>query len=168
MPPNIAPLPHQFLRMHAIRSGMDLLMFAHKSHLTHSDAALGLRGLGRAHHRVLYFLSRNPGQTVGNLLDTLGVTKQSLMRVTRELKRIGLIEQRTGEHDRRQRLLFLTSEGKELEHNLFDNLHKNMARAYTAAGEDAVKGYWTLMQHLMDEETHQRFLTFVNLGDVPS
>lgn len=141
-------------------------MFAHKSHLAHSDAALALRGLGRAHHRVLYFLSRNPGQSVGNLLDTLGVTKQSLMRITRELKRIGLIEQRTGDRDRRQRLLFLTSAGKKLEHDLFDDLHKNMARAYTAAGEDAVKGYWTLMQHLMDEETHQRFLNFVDSDDV--
>lgn len=164
MPTILYPPRAQFLRPQAIRSGMDLLMFAHKSHLAHADAALAERGLGRAHHRVLYFLSRRPGEPVGALLDTLGVTKQSLNRVARDLMREGLVEQRVGERDRRQRLLFLTEAGRELEQRLFDQLHENMTRACALAGEEAVRGYWCLMQHLMDDTTQERFRTFAAPG----
>jgi DNA-binding MarR family transcriptional regulator len=125
---------------------MDLLMFAHKSHLAHADEALADRGLGRAHHRVLYLLSRNPGGTVTNLLEALGITKQSLGRVMSDLRREELVETRVGERDRRTKLLFLTNKGAELESSLFNELHDNMARAYAAAGEEAVKGYWWLRQ----------------------
>nr|WP_093334425.1 MarR family transcriptional regulator [Sphingomonas rubra] len=158
----VAPPPNQFLRSDAIRSGMDLLMFAHKSHLNRADVALAARGLGRAHHRALYFLSRRPGQTVGELVDTLGITKQSFGRVKTDLERAGLIETRKGQTDQRQRLIYLTDVGQKLEHDLFEQLHQNMARAYAAAGEQAVKGYWTLMQHLMDANTHSRFLAFAD------
>jgi DNA-binding MarR family transcriptional regulator len=156
----IAPPSAQFLRSDAIRGGMDLLMFAHKSHLAHADEALAERGLGRAHHRVLYLLSRMPGGTVTNLLEALGITKQSLGRVMSDLRREELVETRVGERDRRTKLLFLTSKGAELESKLFDELHDNMARAYAAAGEEAVRGYWSMLQHLMDGSTHQRFLEF--------
>ena len=53
MPDPIKPPPAQFLRDDVIRGGMDLLLFAHKSHLRHSDAELSALGLGRAHHRCL-------------------------------------------------------------------------------------------------------------------
>lgn len=162
MLPTVAPPPNQFLRSEAIRSGMDLLMFPHKSHLNRADAALAARGLGRAHHRALYFLWRRPGQKVGELIDTLGIAKQSFGRVKTDLERAGLIKTRRGRIDQRQRLIYLTDEGRTLEHDLFEQLHQNMARAYAAAGEQAVKGYWTLMQHLMDADAHSRFLTFAD------
>ena len=78
MPKTISPPPAQYLRTDAIRGGMDLLMFAHRSSLSHADQALAEQGLGRAHHRVLYILSRNPGGTVKEILEFLGITKQSL------------------------------------------------------------------------------------------
>lgn len=160
MPRIISPPPAQYLRSDAIRGGMDLLMFAHKSHLAHADEALAERGLGRAHHRILYFLSRKPGGTVKDLLDVLGVTKQSLGRVMKDLLKQDMVESRTGEHDRRTKLLYLTMKGLTLENELFDELHENMARAYAAAGEKSVEGYWVLMQHLMSPGAHTNFLTF--------
>jgi DNA-binding MarR family transcriptional regulator len=139
---------------------MDLLMFAHRSHLLHADEALAEQGLGRAHHRVLYILSRNPGGTVTEVLGFLGITKQSLGRVMKGLQNKGMVEARPGERDRRNKLMYLTSKGYELEKALFDRMHKNMARAYADAGQAAVEGYWTLMQHLMSPATHENFLTF--------
>ena len=156
----ISPPPAQYLRTEAIRGGMDLLMFAHRSHLAHADAALAERGLGRAHHRVLYFLSRKPGATVKELLEVLGITKQSLGRIMKDLLRGDMVEVKAGELDRRTRLLHLTIKGSDLEHELFDELHGNMARAYAAAGEKSVEGYWALMQHLMNPEAHTNFLSF--------
>lgn len=160
MSDTIKPPPAQFLRDDVIRGGMDLLLFAHKSHLRHSDAELAALGLGRAHHRCLYFIGRQPNLSVGDLLSLLGVTKQSLGRVLGALIERGLVEQRTGETDRRQRLLRLTPAGDALEHRLFSGLHQNMSRAYAASGEEAVTGFWTMMQNLMSDEAQRQFAAF--------
>lgn len=153
----LRPPPAQYLRDDAIRGGMDLLFFARRSHLAHADAELAARGLGRAHHRLLYFVGRYSDLSVSDLLKILGVTKQSLGRVMKDLIERGLIVARPGTQDRRRRLLALTPEGQKLEANLFDDLKRNMARAYHEAGETAVTGYWILMQHLMNGEARDQF-----------
>ncbi len=145
----LSPPAEQFLREDAIRGGMDLMFFAHSRHLQHADEELGKRGLGRAHHRVLYFLARKPDLPVNELLTILAITKQSFGRVANALTAQGLMEARPGERDRRQRLLRLTPEGTALEHDLFTVLHTNMATAYAASGGQAVAGFWVVMQHLM-------------------
>ena len=94
-----------FLREPELRRGMELLYFG-QSHLTRTiDRGLAAQGLGRAHHRALYFIARRPDMTVSDLLALLAITKQSLGRVLNELNERGLVETRPGERDRRQRLL---------------------------------------------------------------
>lgn len=98
-------------------SGLDiieLLFFAYRDFVSDPDAILAQYGFGRAHHRVLHFVDRNPGLTVADLLDILKITKQSLGRVLKQLIDSGHIEQRPGEADRRQRLLFTTGKGRSL------------------------------------------------------
>ncbi len=145
----LSPPPEQFLREDAIRGGMDLMLFAHSRHLQHADEELAKRGLGRAHHRVLYFLARKPDMAVSEILTILAITKQSFGRVANALTEQKLIEARPGDRDRRQRLLRLTPEGLKLEQELFIVLHDNMARAYASSGGQAVAGFWVVMQHLM-------------------
>lgn len=153
----VLPPRDQFLREETIRGGMDLLFFANTRHLKHADETLAELGLGRAHHRVMYFVARRPGITVRPLLAILGITKQSFGRVSKHLIDKGLMEQRTGEVDRRQRLLSLTAEGAALEKVIFDDLHDNVARAFSASGGEAVAGFWTVLQHLMGEEARVQF-----------
>src|SRR3546814_1663804 len=108
-----------FLREPEIRRGIELLYFGY-SHMTRSiDRGLAAQGLGRAHHSALYFIARQPDLTVSHLLALLAITKQSLGRVLNELAERVLIESRSGERDRRQRLLRLTEAGakKSEEHN---------------------------------------------------
>lgn len=155
----ILPPAGQFLRDDVIRGGMDLMFFANTRHLQRADAELAKRGLGRAHHRALYFLARSPGISVGELLTILGVTKQSFGRIAKSLMQQGLMEQRAGDRDRRQRLLTLTEEGRALEHAIFAELHANMARAYRAADSAAVGGFWVVLQHLMGDEAQALFAT---------
>ena len=160
MPRIISPPPAQYLRTDAIHGGMDLLMFAHQSHFAHADGTLAEHGLGRAHHRVLYILSRKPGGTVTDLLNILGITKQSLRPITKYLEEKDMVESRSGETDRRTKILYLTSKGKDLENTLSNELYVNMSRAYAAAGKASVEGYWALMQHLMSPAAHKNFLLF--------
>ena len=91
---------------------MGLFFFAYRDFVGDADALLDRQGFGRAHHRVLYFVNLKPGMPVADLLDILKITKQSLARVLRQLIDNGYIEQKTGEADRRQRLLYATEKGR--------------------------------------------------------
>src|SRR4051794_8049115 len=89
----------QFLREPELRRGMELLYFGH-SHLVRAvDEGLAAQGLGRAHHRALYFIARKPDLTVSDLLSLLAITKQSLGRVLNELTERDFVETRAGERD---------------------------------------------------------------------
>lgn len=91
---------------------MGLFFFAYRDFTGDADALLERQGFGRAHHRVLYFVNLRPGMPVADLLDILKITKQSLARVLRQLIDNGYVEQKTGQSDRRQRLLFATDKGR--------------------------------------------------------
>ena len=108
-------------------------------------------GLGRAHHRALHFIGRNPGITVSGLLAILRITKQSLARVLNALVDEGYVSQAPGYEDRRLRLLTLTEKGKALEQRLFDSQREKLSQAYRAAGPQAVQGFRTVMRAMMDK-----------------
>ncbi len=102
--PNGGPLPLDV---------MGLFFFAYRDFVGDADALLERQGFGRAHHRVLYFVNLKPGMPVADLLDILKITKQSLARVLRQLVDNGYVEQKTGDTDRRQRLLYATEKGRD-------------------------------------------------------
>jgi DNA-binding MarR family transcriptional regulator len=93
---------------------IELLFFAYRDFVGDADNELEAFGFGRAHHRVLHFVHRYPGLKVADLLDVLRITKQSLGRVLKQLLDEGYIVQKTGNNDRRQRLLYATPKGEAL------------------------------------------------------
>lgn len=93
---------------------IELLFFAYRDFTSDPDQILSEYGFGRAHHRVLHFVSRRPGLTVADLLDVLKITKQSLARVLKQLIDTGHIVQVQGPKDRRQRELYTTAKGRAL------------------------------------------------------
>ena len=80
---------------------IELLFFAYRDFVSDPDHVLEKFGFGRAHHRVLHFVGRRPGITVGDLLGILGITKQSLARVLTPLMEEDYVVQATGRNDRR-------------------------------------------------------------------
>jgi DNA-binding MarR family transcriptional regulator len=139
-----------FLREDELRQGIELLFYAYRDFTAEADAVLQAFGFGRAHHRVIYFVGRNPGMPVSALLDILKITKQSLSRVLGQLLRQGFVQQRPGT-DRRQRLLELTPQGAELERRLTEDQRALVARAYRAAGADAVEGFRSVLFGMINE-----------------
>lgn len=120
------------------------------------DERLAQHGLGRAHHRALYFIARQPDLTVSDLLRFLNVTKQSLGRVLGELVDRGLVEMRQGRNDRRQRLLRLTPDGQAFESALFDSMRERLSAAYAEAGQGSVTGFWTVLEGLLSPDERSR------------
>jgi DNA-binding MarR family transcriptional regulator len=133
-----------------IRLAQDLLFFAYRDFTTVADKVLEDLNLGRAHHRALHYIGRNPGITVSGLLAILRITKQSLARVLNALLDEGYVVQAPGYEDRRQRLLTLTEKGQALERRLFESQQAKIAAAYQAAGPQAVQGFRAVMRAMMD------------------
>ncbi len=113
---------------------IELVFFAYRDFVGEPDRVLARYGFGRAHHRVLHFVAGRPGLTIAALLDILGITKQSLARVLRDLVEGGFVDSRAGADDRRQRLLHLTPEGRALAAELAERQGRRIAEALRQAG----------------------------------
>jgi DNA-binding MarR family transcriptional regulator len=115
---------------------IELVFFGYRDFVGEPDRVLERYGFGRAHHRVLHFVNRNPGLTIAALLDILNITKQSLARVLKDLIESGYVEQRAGAEDRRQRLLFLPKKGEALAMELAERQSRRITAALAGAGPD--------------------------------
>ena len=138
-----------------IVSLIELLFFAYRDFTSDPDAILAEWGFGRAHHRVIHFVGRNPGMTVAQLLSILGITKQSLGRVLRDLIEKDLVYQRPGDLDRRQRLLFLTKEGEAFRLKLMAPQGERIIRALAEAGDATEPSYRKVLYHLISPENRK-------------
>ena len=127
---------------------IELLFFAYRDFVGDADEVLAEFGFGRAHHRVLHFINRNPGMKVAELLDILKITKQSLGRVLKQLLDEGYVEQKEGATDRRQRLLYVTAKGDGLASRLAGLQTARIDRALAeigAADRDTVRRFLIAM-----------------------
>ena len=147
-----------FLTDEQLRKGIEAMFFAYRGFTADPDRILAQHNYGRAHHRALHFINRSHGTTVNNLLSVLGVTKQSLNRVLRTLIEDGLVESRVGRRDRRERHLFLTDKGRELETALSEAQRARMRAAYRAAGPQAVAGFRQVLEAMMEDDIRQHYI----------
>jgi DNA-binding MarR family transcriptional regulator len=147
---NAAPNP-LFLRDEELTWGIELFDAAYRSVVEEPDRELVRRGLGRNHRWILYLVGRHPGTTMVELLTRLRVAKQTLSRLLNDLVAKGLIARQPNVRDRRQRLLELTKDGRDLEEALHGRLRRRLARAYRAAGAEAVAGHHQVLLGLVEQ-----------------
>lgn len=131
---------------------IELFFFAYRDFVGDPDEILASIGFGRAHHRVLHFVSRNPGMRVTDLLDILRITKQSLGRVLRELVDEGFVESRAGASDRRQRLLYPTAKGEALAREFIALQSRRIAKALAECGPGAEEAARRFLVAMIDRE----------------
>ncbi|WP_114965784.1 MarR family winged helix-turn-helix transcriptional regulator [Alkalilacustris brevis] len=148
-----------FLTDEQLRKGIEAMFFAYRGFTADPDRILSGMDYGRAHHRALHFINRMPGTTVNNLLNILGVTKQSLNRVLRRLIADGLVVSRVGRRDKRERHLYLSEKGEALERELSKAQRARMRKAYRAAGPEAVAGFRQVLEAMMDDEIRHQYLS---------
>lgn len=146
-----------FLTDEQLRQGIEAMFFAYRGFTADPDKILIDMAYGRAHHRAIHFINRAPGTTVNNLLGILGVTKQSLNRVLRTLISDGLVQSQVGKTDKRERHLYLTEAGRALEQTLSDAQRLRMRSAFRDAGPEAVAGFRTVLEAMMDPEMHHSY-----------
>ncbi|WP_444462914.1 MarR family winged helix-turn-helix transcriptional regulator [Rhodobacter capsulatus] len=146
-----------FLTDEQLRKGIEAMFFAYRGFTADPDRILDQHDYGRAHHRAIHFINREPGLTVTTLISVLGVTKQSLNRVLRTLIDDGLVESRVGRRDKRERHLHLTEKGAMLERELSEAQRVRMRAAYRAAGPQAVAGFRQVLEAMMDPAMRRHY-----------
>jgi DNA-binding MarR family transcriptional regulator len=144
---------------------IELLFFAYRDFVSDPDDALAKFGFGRAHHRVLHFVNRNPGMRVADLLDILKITKQSLGRVLKQLVDQGYVVQKEGANDRRQRLLYVTPKGETLAMKLAGLQTARIAGALAELGPGAHEAARRFLIAMLDAEGRDAVLQFIARAD---
>ena len=145
----------------------ELLFFAYRDFTRDPDAILQDFGFGRAHHRVLHFVTRHSGLRVADLLDVLKITKQSLGRVLKQLIDNGYIVQRAGSVDRRERLLYPTASGRALTKRLAAPQLVRLAEALKAAGTDADVVLRRFLQAMINAEERPKVSSIMSSSPAP-
>ncbi len=145
---------------------VELLFFAYRDFTGEADTLLDAFGFGRAHHRVLHFVHRNPGLKVADLLEILNITKQSLARVLKQLVDDGFIEQRAGAADRRQRLLNVTESGRSLALKLAELQTERIKAALDVAGPEARDAVSRFLLAMVSPGDRSRVIELINELDI--
>ena len=132
----------------ALHEAIELLFFGYREFTDRPDRILERRGLGRLHHRILYFVGRNPEVSVKGLLEILGVSKQAINAPLRQLTEMKLVAVAASGTDRRMKMLSLTAEGRRLEAELTGTQMRQLSAAFKAAGASSEDGWFAVMRRL--------------------
>jgi DNA-binding MarR family transcriptional regulator len=143
---------------------IELLFFAYRDFVGDPDQLLDKLGFGRAHHRVLHFVNRNPGMKVAELLDVLKITKQSLGRVLKQLIDQGYVVQKEGA-DRRQRLLYVSPAGEALALKLASLQTARIGRVIDELGPDGRETARRFLAGMIGEEDRESVLRLIARAD---
>jgi DNA-binding MarR family transcriptional regulator len=144
---------------------IELLFFAYRDFVGDPDEVLSKLRFGRAHHRVLHFVNRNPGMKVADLLDILNITKQSLGRVLKQLVDLGYVVQKEGAQDRRQRLLYVTPKGEALALRLAGLQTERINRAFASLGPGAHEAARRFLTAMIDDDNREGVLRLIARAD---
>jgi len=144
---------------------IELLFFAYRDFVSDPDEVLAKFSFGRAHHRVLHFVNRNPGMKVAELLDILKITKQSLGRVLKQLVDQGYVLQKEGANDRRQRLLYVTAKGEALAMRLAGLQTARITHALAELGPNAHDAACRFLAAMINADNRDEVLRLIARAD---
>jgi DNA-binding MarR family transcriptional regulator len=144
---------------------IELFFFAYRDFVGDADRLLESYRFGRAHHRVLHFVSRQPGLTIAELLDILQITKQSLNRVLKELIADSFVEVRAGAQDRRHRQLHVTPKGARLARELAQVQTRRFLKAADTLGEGGRKRATAFLLAMIDDKQRERVVELIGAQD---
>ncbi len=135
-----------------MNQALEALHFGFRAITAHPDERLGALGYSRVHHRILYFIGRNPGCSINELLGIMRVSKQYLNRPLRQLVEDGYIQTRKDRQDRRVKRVKLTRKGQRLEEALTGAQREQLSQVFRKAGPRAEAGWRKVMALLADME----------------
>ena len=139
-----------YLKDDQIKDFIQLLLYAYRETFSDPNEILKKNSLGAAHHRTLHLIERNEGISVNELLIKLKVTKQSLNRVLRDLKKLKIIKQIKDRNDSRKKLLFLDEVGKKFFDEVFKTQKKRIFNALKNSDSKSVLNFKDVLKKIIN------------------
>ena len=127
-----------YLKDEQIKDFIQLLFYAYRETSSDPKKILAENSFGPAHLRALNLIERNPGTNLGELIYLLKISKQSLIRVLRDLLESKMIKQIKDEEDTRKKNLFLDKEGKVFFDKIYDTQKKRIFNALKNSDPESV------------------------------
>ena len=139
-----------YLKDEQIKDCIQLLLYAYRETFSDPVEILKKNSLGPAHHRALHLVERNEGISVNELLLKLKITKQSLNRVLKDLKRLKLIKQIKDQGDTRRKLLYLDNDGKKIYGEVFESQKKRIFNALKNSDPSSVIKFKEVLKKIIN------------------
>ncbi len=135
-------------RRQQLNEALELMHFGFRKMIEKPDQLLASRGMGRMHHRLLYFIGRNEGLSVSELNEVLKISKQALHRPLQQLVTRELVSSEPDTNDKRIRRLTLTRKGRALENRL-SRMQRNQFRRVFAQVSTSDERAWRKVMALL-------------------
>ena len=113
-----------YLKDEQIKEFIEKLFLSYRDTFSDSKSVLDKYSLGIAHNKVLHILSTYKGITIGELLNKLKITKQSLNRILRDLIKIDVITFQKDQKDTRVKHVYLNAKGEKIFDEIFSKQKK--------------------------------------------
>jgi len=125
---------------------LETLHFAFRGLVAEPDSILKSQGLSRIHHRLLFFIGRNPGFSVNKVVDSMRLTKQAIHKPLKSLVEKDLVEVSRDASDKRIKRLALTDQGTALESRLTGIQRELLTHAFDEVGEEGADAWFRVME----------------------
>ena len=145
-----------FLNDKEIRKVIELIFFSYRDFTSGPDKILDKLNFGRAHHRVIYFVGKKNNITIKELLNVLGITKQSLSRVLSQLVQEKFVIVSTG-IDKRTKRLSLTEKGEKLENELSTIQINKIREVINQFSEEDINGFKKILYEMIETDNKKTF-----------
>lgn len=130
-----------------------------------ADARLTSSGMGRVHHRILYFAHFTPGITVSELLAVLNVKHQNIQPALRQLVADGYILTQASEQDGRVKQLYCSRKGDKLLETVSAGQRERIQRGYDSVTSKDLESYFKVMSAMLDDDRRDWVRRLTELDD---
>ncbi len=141
-----------YLKDEQIKEFIEKLFLSYRDTFSDSKSILSKYSLGIAHNKVLHILSTYRGITIGELLNKLKITKQSLNRILRDLIKIDVIRFEKDTKDTRVKHVYLNDKGEKIFNEIFSKQKKRIYKALLSSSAREVVDFNKVLKKLINSD----------------
>ena len=140
-----------YLKDEQLKQFIEKIFIGYQASFSDAKRTLENHSIGIAHHKVIHLISSYKGITISGLLKKLKVTKQSLNRVLKDLKRLDLIYYERGKNDSRVKKVYLNDKGNKVFDEIFKIQKKRIEKAFLKSSSEEVLFFENVLKKIINE-----------------
>ena len=141
-----------YLKDEQIKEFIEKLFLTYRDTFSDSKSVLNKYSLGIAHNKVLHILSTYKGITIGELLDKLKITKQSLNSILRDLIKFDVLTFQKNSKDTRIKHVYLNEKGEKIFNEIFSKQKKRIYNALLNSSAKEVVDFNKVLKKLINPD----------------